>query len=113
MGRAVEWGTCPSGTKLLTPTCYCSCSLVLLTLVNVSLTTAFICCPYQHPPALLLLPKAPYHFLLPVRFGVRDGKQAPRWGWEAPLGTCYGPADTDEEEEGVLLMDDADSLVRG
>lgn len=26
----------------------------------------------------------------------------------------YGPADTDEEEEGVLLMmDDADSLVRG
>lgn len=67
MAGPVEWGTCPSGTKLLTPTCYCSCSLVLLTLVNVSLTTAFIGCPYQHPPALLLLPKAPLPLSAPCQ----------------------------------------------
>lgn len=113
------WSGGPSGTKPRTPTCYCSHSLVLLTLASISLSVAIICCPYQAPPALQLPPKT------------TSPLSAPHWVWGSGLGrgasTLWGsgggrlgvlssmgsgPADTDEEE-GVLLMDDADSLVRG
>lgn len=113
------WSGGPLGTKPPTPTCYCSHSLVLLTLASISLSVAIICCPYQAPPAPQLPPKT------------TSPLSAPHWVWGSGLGRgagtlwgsgggrlavlssmCLGPADTDEEE-GVLLMDDADSLVRG
>lgn len=99
-GRTLEvwkgpWSGGPSGTKPRTPTCYCSHSLVLLTLASISLSVAIICCPYQAPPALQLPPKTTSPLSAPHWvWGSGLGRGASTlwgcWGWKARCAVEYG-----------------------